>query len=145
MYLPKSLRSSKTRNMDSFLLNFRDLRHNSVMSFLRKGRERRREGGKEKKERLNLLSSTVDIRLCMILCPLISTLFMWYISSPTLEIHQSVLLVNCLLPSPTQLYFPLHLTQPPGKDVRLLIPSCSTVGCKPLIPDPKAGKRERKS
>lgn len=144
MYLPKSLRSSKTRNMDSFLLNFHDLRHNSVMSFVRKGRERRREGGK-KKERLNLLSSTVDIRLCMILCPLISTLFMWYISSPTLEIHQSVLLLNCFLPSPTQLYFPLHLTQPPGKDVRLLIPSCSTVGCKSLIPDPKEGKRERKS
>lgn len=143
MYLPKSLRSSKTRNMDSFLLNFHDLRHNSVMSSVRKGRERRREGGK-KKERLNLLSSTVDIRLCMILCPLISTLFMWYIS-PTLEIHQSVLLLNCLLPSPTQLYFPLHLTQPPGKDVRLLIPSCSTVGCKSLIPDPKEGKRERKS
>ena len=44
------------------------------------------------------------------MCPLISTLFMGYISSPTLEIHQSVLLLNCLLPSPTQLYFPLHLT-----------------------------------
>lgn len=36
-------------------------------------------------------------------------------------------------------------SQPPGKDVRLLTPSCSTVGCKSLIPDPKEGKRERKS
>ena len=46
MYLPKSLRSSKTRNMDSFLLNFHDLRHNSVLClFSGKGeKERGREG-----------------------------------------------------------------------------------------------------
>ena len=43
------------------------------------------------------------------------------------------------------LLFIASYSQPPGKDVRLLIPSYSTVGCKSLIPDPKEEKKERGS
>ena len=47
MYLPKSLRTSKTRNLDSFLLNCHDLRHNSVLCFFLGKEEKEEEGERE--------------------------------------------------------------------------------------------------
>lgn len=72
-HLLKSLRSSESGiKTDSFVLNLYSLRHNSELP-LRKGRMRWRKREEEGK-RLILLSS------------LISTLFIFYLSSRTLEI-----------------------------------------------------------
>lgn len=138
MYLPKSLRSSKT-DMDSFLLHFHDLRHNSVLCLF-SGKEERRRERKEKKE-MDSAASTVDIRLCMILVSWY-LIYLCVLSSPTPWDPPVCSTLELSSPIPTQLYVPLHLTLSlqEGCQTAWFSTMCSTVGCKSLIPDPKEGK-----
>ena len=145
MYLPKSLRSSKTRNLDSFLLNCHDLRHNSVLGLFLGKEEREEEGEREgRRGKRDWFcfhpQSILGYAWSFVFPDSYSIYVVHFFSYPwdppicsTLELSSPIL--------HSTLLFIASYSQPPGKDVRLLIPSYSTVGCKSLIPDPKEEKK----